>query len=105
MSKPMSKLEQTTDTEKVRKPRSTQQGGFMYVKGNLYARIQYFDEKGNRKSKTRRIESGKKSDVWKAVREMRNELEQHGEETLNADKMTFLDLAEKYKESKVFKAI
>ncbi|MCA1639704.1 MAG: hypothetical protein LC768_15475 [Acidobacteria bacterium] len=36
---------------------------------------------------------------------MRDELNQHGEETLNADKMTFLTLAEKYKEAKVFPAI
>lgn len=105
MSKPMSKPQIEVETERQRKPRSTQQGGFMYVKGKLYARIQYFDEKGNRKSKTRPIPSGKKKDVWTAVREMRNELEQHGEETLNADKMTFRELAEKYKESKVFQAI
>ncbi len=36
---------------------------------------------------------------------MRDELNQHGEETLNTDKMTFLTLAEKYKEAKVFPAI
>jgi integrase len=105
MSKLMSKLEQTAKIKSPRKPRSTQQGGLMYVKGNLYARIQYFDEKGNRKSKTKPIPSGKKTDAWKAVREMRKELEQYGEETLNADKMTFLELAEKYKKDKVFEAI
>jgi len=53
----------------------------------------------------RRVLSGKITDVWKEVRKMRDELNQHGEETLNADKMTFLELAEKYKESKVFPAI
>lgn len=53
----------------------------------------------------RRVPSGKITDVWKEVSAMRHELNQHGEETLNADKMTFIKLAEKYKESKVFPAI
>jgi len=104
MSKLMSKPEQT-ETKKPRKARSTQEGGYMYVKGNLYARIQYFDEKGVRKSKTKAVPSGRKTDVWKAVREMRDELNNHGEETLNANKMTFLELAEKYKAARVFPAI
>jgi integrase len=36
---------------------------------------------------------------------MRDELNHHGEETLNADKMTFADVAEKYKTDKVHPAI
>ncbi|MGI8495035.1 MAG: hypothetical protein ACR2L1_06960 [Pyrinomonadaceae bacterium] len=100
----MSKPEQT-EARKPRKARSTQEGGYMYVKGNLYARIQYFDERGVRKSKTKAVPSGRKTDVWKAVREMRDELNNHGEETLNADKMTFLELAAKYKAARVFPAI
>ena len=75
------------------------------MKGNLYARIQYQDDTGKLKEKLRRVPSGKLTDVWKAVRAMRDELNQHGEETLNADKMTFLSLSEKYKEAKVFAAI
>lgn len=36
---------------------------------------------------------------------MRDELAQHGEEILSADKMTFADVAEKYKNDKVHPAI
>lgn len=90
---------------KKRRARSTHNGGYKRMKGNLYARIQYLDESGKQKEKLRRILSNKMSDVWKAVREMRDELNTHGEETLNSDKMTFFDLAEKYKEAKVFPAI
>lgn len=93
--------------EKAKKPRRarSREGGYKWMKGNLYARIQYQDDTGRQKEKLRRVESGKMLDVWKLVREMRDELNQHGEETLNADKMTFLELAEKYKEAKVFPAI
>ena len=90
-----------------KKPRRTRsrEGGYKMMKGNLYARIQYQDDTGKLKEKLRRVPSGKITDVWKEVRAMRDELNQHGEETLNADKMTFLTLAEKYKEAKVFPAI
>lgn len=89
------------------KPRRSRsrEGGYKWMKGNLYARIQYQDDTGKQKEKLRRVPSGKINDVWKEVRAMRDELNQHGEETLNADKMTFLDLAEKYKEANVFPAI
>lgn len=118
MSKPMSKQEQISSpiseseilplqstSKKKQRNRSTHQGGPMWVKGKLYARIQYFDEKGLRKSKTRRIESGKITDVWIEVKKMRDELNHHGEESLNSDKMTFADLADLYKREKVHPAI
>lgn len=92
------------ETQKKRRSRS-REGGYKWMKGNLYARIQYQDEAGKQKEKLRRVPSGKITDVWKAVRVMRDELNEHGEETLRADKMTFIELAEKYKESKVFPAI
>ncbi|MGI8470062.1 MAG: hypothetical protein ACR2N3_16605 [Pyrinomonadaceae bacterium] len=74
----------------------------MRIKGKLYARIQYADEGGKRKSKTRPVPSGKITDVWQVVAEMRRELEHHGEEALLSDKMTFEQLAEKYAAAKVF---
>jgi integrase len=98
-------LPETDKEKKPRRSRSTHEGGYRRMKGNLYARIQYFDDAGRPKEKLRRIESGKISDVWKIVREMRAELNDHGEETLNADKMSFLELAEKYKASKVIPAV
>jgi integrase len=94
-----------TKEKKPRRKRSTHEGGYKWMKGNLYARIQYQNDSGKLKEKLRRVESGKITDVWKAVRDMRDELRDHGEETLRSDKMTFLELAEKYKESKVFKAV
>lgn len=90
--------------KKLRRARS-REGGYKLMKGNLYARIQYQDDTGKLKEKLRRVSSGKITDVWKEVRAMRDELSHHGEETLNADKMTFLELAGKYKEAKVFPAI
>ncbi len=97
-------MENEKTDEKLRRPRS-REGGYKWMKSNLYARIQYQDDTGKLKEKLRRVPSGKITDVWKEVRAMRDELNQHGEETLNADKMTFLTLAEKYKEAKVFPAI
>ena len=92
-------------TDKKSRRARSREGGYKWMKGNLYARIQFQDDTGKLKEKLRRVQSGKITDVWKEVRAMRDELNQHGEETLNADKMTFLALAEKYKESKVFPAI
>lgn len=92
-------------TDKKSRRARSREGGYKWMKGNLQARIQYQDDTGKLKEKLRRVPSGKITDVWKEVRAMRDELNQHGEETLNADKMTFLTLAEKYKESKVFPAI
>jgi integrase len=75
------------------------------MKGNLYARLQYTDDLGRSKEKLRRIKSGKISDVRDELRNMRDELSNRGEETLRADKMTFSELAENYKKSKVFPAV
>ena len=97
-------MEMENTDKKERRARS-REGGYKMMKGNLYARIQYQDDTGKLKEKLRRVPTGKITDVWKEVRAMRDELNQHGEETLNADKMTFLALAEKYKEAKVFPAI
>lgn len=96
---------ETENTDKKERRARSREGGYKWMKGNLYARIQYQDDTGRLKEKLRRVPSGKITDVWKEVRAMRDELNQHGEETLNADKMTFLSLAEKYKEAKVFPAI
>jgi integrase len=91
--------------KKPRRARSTHEGGYRWMKGNLYARIQYQDDTGKLKEKLRRVRSGRIKDVWTAVAEMRKELNDHGEETLHADKMTFEELADKYKKAKVFEAI
>ena len=68
------------------------------VKGNLYARLQYQDETGKWREKLRPITD--KRVARTVVEEMRRELSVHGEETLQTDKMTFAELAEKYREAK-----
>lgn len=102
----MSKQEQADfqTLTKPRRKRSTLHGGHFSNRGKLFARIQYFDHNGKRKSKARVVPSGKVADVRKIIAEMRRELEQHGEEALLSDKMTFEQLAERYRTTKVFPA-
>ena len=68
------------------------------IKGKLYARLQYRGENGKYQVKYKPIND--KRTAKRVVDEMRRELETHGEETLQADKMTFRDLAERYREAK-----
>jgi integrase len=72
------------------------------VKGNLYARLQYQDESGKWKEKLKPITD--KRTANRIVEKMRRELELHGQETLNSDKLTFRELAEKYEEIKLVPA-
>jgi integrase len=72
------------------------------IKGNLYARLQYQDESGKWKEKLKPISD--KRTANRVVEEMRRELELHGQETLNSDKLTFRELAEKYEEIKLVPA-
>ncbi len=85
-----------------RKRNRDRDGSYRIISGILYARIQYQDESGKQKEKVRRADS--KTDAWKKVREMRDELKDHGEEVLLSDNMTFKYLAEKYRAAKVFPA-
>ena len=55
--------------------------------GKLYARFQYITEQGEYRDKYKSITD--KRDARGAVETMRRELEQHGEETLHSDKVTF----------------
>lgn len=94
--------EKMSELKKPRRKRSTHSGGSYWKNGRLYARIQYQDFTGKRKRKQRPIPSGKMADVKIAIAEMRNELNNIGEEALRSDKMTFAELTEKYKTAKVF---
>jgi integrase len=91
------------ETEPKTKRRRSREGGWRIIKGNLYARIQYTDETGKQREKLRPAKN--KSEVWQIVRQMKDELAKHGAETLNADNLTFAELAEKYKAAKVTPAI
>ena len=90
---------------KKRRRNRSREGGYKRMKGNLYARIQYMDESGKQKEKLRRVPSGKINDVWAEVRKMRDELNHFGDETLQSDKLTLNDLADKYQKAKVFEAM
>jgi integrase len=85
-------------TEKKKRPTSY----WKVIKGNLYARLQYRDESGKWKEKVKPITD--KRTARSVVESMRRELEQHGEETLLSDKVTFKQLADKYEKAKVFAA-
>jgi integrase len=87
------------------KPKKKRSGNKYWrtVKGHLYARFQYFDE--NEKSCEKLKPITDKRNARKEVEKMRRELETHGSETLQADKVNFNQLAEKYKKAKVFSAV
>lgn len=72
------------------------------IKGHLYARLQYADETGKWREKLKPISD--KRTAPRVVEEMRRELELHGQETLQSDKMTFGELAEIYRETKLVPA-
>lgn len=73
------------------------------IKGKLYARLQYRTESGKYQTKYRPLAD--KRTAKRVVEEMRRELELHGEETFQSDKMTFRDFAQIYKQSKLTPAV
>jgi integrase len=72
------------------------------IKGKLYARLQYKAESGKYQVKYKPISD--KRTAKRVAEEMRKELETHSEKTLLSDKMTFLELAEKYEQIKLVPA-
>ncbi len=69
---------------------------------NLYARLQYKDAAGKPKEKYRPISD--KRLARSAVEEMRRELKDSGSETLDAEKLKFGELAERYKAARLVEA-
>jgi integrase len=95
-------LEETFMTE-WRNDKRSHEGGVKTIKGNLYARIQWIDEvTGKRKEKLRR--AANRTEARKIIKEMVAELENHGEETLQSDKLTFAKLAAEYESKKLVEA-
>jgi integrase len=95
-----------TETEEQAQPAKRKRAARRYwveIKGNLYARLQYRDDDGKRRVKYKKITD--KRTAQKIVSEMRKELEDHGAETLQSDKMTFIELAEKYQKLKLVPAV
>lgn len=73
------------------------------INGSLYARLQYKAANGKYKVKYRPIAD--KRTARSAVEDMRRELDLHGEEFFNSDKTTFGDLADRYSEVELIKAV
>ena len=72
------------------------------IKGHLYARLQYKNEVGKWKEKLHPISD--KRTALRVVEEMRRELENHGQEALEADKMMFAGLVATYDNTKLVAA-
>lgn len=78
-----------------RKQKRKTSGSIKTVKGKLYARVQYIDEKtGKRKEKLR--PANNKTHARALVDQMKKELETGGQTALEADKLTFSEVAETY---------
>ncbi|MDQ3798173.1 MAG: hypothetical protein M3384_01875 [Acidobacteriota bacterium] len=75
----------------------------MEKSGRLYARYQYKDDNGKPREKYEPIADKRKA--RSTVEKMRHEHENHGAEVLQFDKMTFSELAEKYKHTKLVEAV
>lgn len=71
--------------------------------GKLFARIQYIGEDGKRRDKERPAENRKHA--REVITEMRRELKQHGEPVLDAHKMTFNELSQRYSKLKLIPAV
>jgi integrase len=88
-------------TEQTKKKRSSPRY-WKEINGNLYARFQYKTDTGTSKEKYKPITD--KRSAKRAVDEMRRELEEHGEDTLRSDKLTFSELSTVYAEQKILPA-
>jgi integrase len=72
-------------------------GSSVWENGRLYARITYIDPiTGKQRSKCRRVQSNKLTDLPKVIRELENEREQCGPEIFDGERMTFRQLAEQF---------
>ena len=89
--------------EKAEKPKRNSSRYWIEKNGTVYARVQYRDESGAKKEKYSPL--GDKRNARSAVDKMRQELESHGSEILESEKMTFLDLAGRYEQERLIEAI
>ena len=65
--------------------------------GLLYARVTFFDDNGKRREKWKRADN--RSHAKELIKEMLRDLDDHGPEIFDNEKMTFADLAEHYKKT------
>jgi integrase len=69
-------------------------GTVIWREGIPYARIQWCEQSGKRRQKERKAEN--KSHADRLIKQLLRELEDHGKESLDADRMTFAQLAHHY---------
>lgn len=86
-----------------RKQRRNREGSVYEYKGKIYARIQFIGDDGTRKDKKVIAESRKKA--RERVKELKGDLDAHGEVVLDAQRMTFAELAAKYEKQKLIPAV
>lgn len=73
----------------------TKSGSIRNRDGVLYARVTYYDANGNRKEKWKRAES--RTHARDLIKEMLRDLDDHGAEFFDNERITFAELAEQYK--------
>ncbi len=87
-----------------RKRKRHREGNIMVKAGLLYARVQYLDERtGQRKEKVRRADN--RTHARTLIKQMRSELTLHGQQTLETDKATFGQVADKYSNAHMVEAV
>jgi integrase len=87
------------------KKRRKRAGARYWVEKNgcLYVRLQYTDEYGRKREKHRKI--SKKSEARDVIEQMRYEVRNYGSDTLQADRITFDELADQYEEIRITPAV
>jgi integrase len=77
-------------------------GSSLWDNGKLYARITWIDSiTGKQRSKARRVQSDKLTDLPKVIRELENEREKCGVEVFEAERLTFRELAEQFSKERL----
>jgi integrase len=100
----LEELEENMSGENWRNEKRNHGGSIKTINGILYARVQYVDQTtGKRKEKLRRADN--RTHARQLIKQMRAEYENHGEETLQSDKLTFGTLAKKYEETELIPAV
>ena len=74
----------------------SRKGAIKYIDGVPYARLRWTDENGKRKEKMKKADNTSHANLL--IKQMLRELDDYGPESLDAERMTFADLAEYYRE-------
>ena len=78
-------------------------GSILKEKDSVWARVTYIGSDGKRKQKKRRAES--RTHAKELINDLLDELKEHGAESLEADRMTFAQLAKRYESGELVPAL